>query len=436
MQNVLRDKKFHISISRIAFYVGISSFFVLILLRNLLKIDLPSIAFLLVASLIAFFGKKTEIIALCICSIPLGGAYQFKYAIFICIIVYLIKYHRSIRITWALIPLVLMLVWELLHAIGQTFDFIEFFRGFAEIFLCTILFLSDEEVEYAFIVRALAVCTVFIMSIMILNLLIQNNFSFISIFEGTYRFGASDKEMDKFGLNYNANVIGFMCNLSITCLLQRIAIRENKKTDFILITALVIFGVMSMSRTFLLLFLFILAVFLVVRPKTMVNKIKNLLVLIFTVGALYLLVSLIMPSIVERFHERFLEEDITGGRSFLFEFYGRHVFSRVKYVLFGIGMQNTLPKIVSIYGSFAPEFVPHNGIIQLLVFWGLPGLIFFSLFVCALISTAKRRNKLSLVGFLPLIVVFIDIQAVQLFTSNALLALAVSFLSLCNIKKK
>jgi hypothetical protein len=91
-----------------------------------------------------------------------------------------------------------------------------------------------------------------------------------------------------------------------------------------------------------------------------------------------------MPTVVERFYERFLVDDITNHRGDLLVFYNKHIFSSAKYSLFGIGMQNMGDKLLSIYPNTF-SFVPHNGIQQTIVAWGIPGLILFTVFIVGVI---------------------------------------------------
>lgn len=436
MENCLTNKKFNIPISRLAFYVGLIIFFALVIIRNVLGIDLPVILLLLVTIAIAFLGNKNEIAALSICCIVLSSAFQYKYALLICVFVYLLKYKNSIKLSKALIPLLLMIAWELLHFFCGKFDFVEALRGFAELILCTMLFVSDEEIDYFFVIRSLAVCSFVIMSLMLFNLLREANFNFIAIFDGTYRFGIVDAEEASYALNFNANEIGSICNLTIIGLMQCIVLKKGKLFDFILLIAIALFGVISMSRTFLLLLLLILVMFVFVNKESLIKKFKKAFVLMSVILVLIAITAIFMPSIINKFIERFSEDDITGGRAYLFEFYNSHVWSSIEYSFFGIGIQDTIVKMQAIYGELAPELVPHNGTIQVLVCWGLPGLAFFIYFLAELISSAKKKNKLSFVAFIPLIFILIDIQAGQLLTSKtALLSLSLAFLSLRNIKK-
>ena len=437
MDNSGSTAKINIPTSRLAFIVGVVLMCLLILARNVLKIGVPVILILIVATFIATFGTKTEIVALAICCIPFGGAFQYKYAILICILVYLVKYGHEIKIIWAVIPVLLMLVWEVLHAIGYAFSFVEYLRSFTEILLClTLLLVSKKDIDYWFVIKALSISTLFILSAMFFNLFRESGYDIAAIFEGNYRFGASDEAITSYGLNYNANQLGLMCNICTTCLLQKVIAKEHSTFDIVLIVLITMFGIMTMSRSFILNLAIMVILFIFARKEDFAKKLKTLFYVVIIFALVFLLANWIMPSVVDRFIKRFTEtDDITNGRTDLLAFYNRHLLSNAKYSLFGLGGQDIAIKMLSIYGYEVN--VPHNGIQEILVVWGIPGLLMFVVFIIATISSAKQINKSSLSAYLVLILVFVFSLSGHIITSGTvLLAICLGYLSLCLIKKE
>ena len=91
--------------------------------------------------------------------------------------------------------------------------------------------------------------------------------------------------------------------------------------DIVFIIALVAFGFMTMSRTFILCLSIIFVLFLFSGKESVLKKIKKAFGLILLIGALLILVYIIMPFVIDRLLERFQEDDVTGGRSKLFVLY-------------------------------------------------------------------------------------------------------------------
>ena len=65
------------------FKVYLLAMFVLMVARYLLKIEVPAIAFLALTLLPAWFGSKSEQLAMVASCIPLSVAFQYKYALLI-----------------------------------------------------------------------------------------------------------------------------------------------------------------------------------------------------------------------------------------------------------------------------------------------------------------------------------------------------------------
>jgi hypothetical protein len=136
-----------------------------------------------------------------------------------------------------------------------------------------------------------------------------------------------------------------------------------------------------------------------------------------------------MPDVFNSFVKRFFEEDISNGRIELFLFYNEHLLSDIRYLFFGVGIQNFTRSLANIYGYV--NNVCHNGIQEILVCWGIPGLFMMASFLAAMIFNRKWYFKRRKLNYIPLILLMVDIQAGQFLRSGiALLALSFAYLSL------
>lgn len=403
--------------SRIPFYIGVILFLASICVRNIWDIEIPIIIVLGIASLTALFSDRDEIIALVVCCIPASAAFQYKYFIIVCIVVWLLKYGKDIKFAQAALPLLLMMVWELLHAFFYPFSIEEFLRGFAEIIMCTLLMISTpRKVNYKLICRVLAIASICMMVIVLFNVLEKTDYDFEAVFAGSYRFGVGDEDAEQYGVNYNANTLGLIALISISGLFQLIAAKKQSMFDYIMIIVLILFGVMTMSRAFLLCFAVLILLFAVSGAPTVSAKIKRVLLIAISVILILLLVTSIMPNIYERFAERFEEDDITGGRADVFTLYTEHILSSPSNLLFGLGMQDYLSIASRMNSSITLGC--HNGTQELIVCWGLPGLAMFIWFVVELVRRKPDGLKRSISNYIPLIVVLIFVQSIQLITQG------------------
>lgn len=428
---VLTTKSYEkpIETSKILFYTGLLTMLLIIFATNGLGIAIPAIAILAVGGITAFVCDRNGIIALTVCSIAMSPVFQHKYLILACAVIYVIKYGKDVKVSKAVLPVCCMLVWELLHGIGYEFSFYNYVRSFAELIWCAFLMCTNfKKLDYPMICRALAIAAIGMMSTVLFVLLKGTNFDFEAIFTGSYRFGKTDSEGEDFSLSYNANQLGFICNIAICGLAQLIAAKKQNIVDFLMIAALVMFGVMTMSRTFLLCLALILVMFILATPSKKVRR-KRIWGAGLAVLAIGALVIMFMPSVLETFLGRFEDEDISNGRFDLFAFYTKHLFSKLEYLFFGVGLQDRLEKIEQIHQTTTG--VPHNGFQEVLVCWGIVGLILFFWHLVEMVRAKKSDEKRSILHFMPLILILVYVQFGQLITNNtALIALSFAFISL------
>ena len=122
---------------------------VLICLKNAFEVPISAGILLVLVCVIALISNKENIVILCACFVPLSTAFQYKYALLMCMIIYIIKYPKDIKLNHYALPLFGMMTWELLHALRYDFVINEYFRNFSEMMFCTFLMLrTDKKVDY------------------------------------------------------------------------------------------------------------------------------------------------------------------------------------------------------------------------------------------------------------------------------------------------
>ncbi len=417
---------------RLIYWFMLAFLLTMVAVKGLLGITVPAIVFLLITSFMMLIGDRTEIIATIIVCIPLSVAFQYKYAIIVCIIVYVFKYGGDIKFGKCILPLLVMMCWELLHGLFGEFSLNEYLRDFSELILLTFLMcISFKKIDYSFICRALAFSTL-CMGLIVICSIIKNQGSLEAAFmDSTYRLGSSGDEAELFGLNYNANALGTMCNMSILVLLQLKLLGQGKKLDYIMIVGLLIVGVMTLSRAFLIGAVLVFLFFIISSGNKNGKSIKNLFVAAVIMLLVFYVIINFAPFIYERFAERFEVDDITSGRSDLITFYNQHIYSNLRYSMFGLGLQNLWDKIFKIYPS--AKFVPHNSLQEMLVVWGIPGLIMFVSMIISMIKTsAKYVIKHTVANYSTLLFFIIISMSGQLITSGrGLLYFSLIYISMC-----
>ena len=230
----------------------------------------------------------------------------------------------------------------------------------------------------------------------------------------------------------NPNTLGIVNVLCTTVLLQLFLMKQSKKTDYVCVLLLVTIGALTASRTYLVCLL--LMVFLLICGYHGNARKKTRLVVTLVVFALValLLLNLFFPSILEYYIGRFQVEDLSAGRGDLMADYHQYIVSNGDVMFFGHGLSNLDEKLVNIYAVSIG--VPHNNIQEIILAWGIPGLLFVGLLIYVIIAESRRygTHRKSLLNYAPLIIILVKSLAGQMLTSGyTMLALVLAYLSLC-----
>ena len=106
------------------FKVYLVAMFVLMIARYLFKINVPAVAFLAVTLLPAWFGSKSEQLAMVASFIPLSVAFQYKYALLILSAAILVRNRWKMNRSGAFLIVMIMAIWEWWHAFYGRFSYV------------------------------------------------------------------------------------------------------------------------------------------------------------------------------------------------------------------------------------------------------------------------------------------------------------------------
>ena len=403
----------------------------LLFLKYVLIVSVPSIIFLIVLALMVLLGDKDEIFATFICCIPLYTAINYYYIVTLCVFVYVFKYFRKLKLNFGFVPISLIFLWEFLHCLSSESDFMYALIATIPYFFLIILVSSCEikTIDYSFIVRVFSISIIWISFILILSLIMQNNFELI--FSDALRLGINNENISS--LLMNPNTVGVQCALAIACLFQLYLGGQKRKSNILLICLIIILGFFTLSKTFFVC-LFIMVIYTLMIATIEVKKklqifFGSIVIFVVTISFMYSL----FPSILELFYNRILVDDITSGRYSLFILYNDYILSSPSTLFFGIGASNLVKKVLYVYNL--AENVPHNGIQEIILVWGIPGLLIFLMMIYALIHYSKQENTFQTsLNYLPFIVLFAKIMVGQVVTSPyTIMAFSLVYLGLCHV---
>lgn len=414
------------------FWPMLVAFYALFFIRNLLSVEFPVVLYLVWVAIMAFSFDDTEIKALLISFIPLAPGFQSKYAILVCMIILLIRYGKQIKLPLFVFIVPFLMFWEFLH-LGDGFSSTaEYLSGFAPI-MCMVIIVSlpDKEENTAFFTRVLAISAVVGSVIVIANTVREYNQSLLSMIQEGFRLGEVE-EAEDYLIVYNANGLGYLCNLGIVGLLINVYFKKANKLDYLVMVVLAVVGCLTVSRTFLLCFAGTMVAFVLLQERSFSQKAKTFAASAVSLILAFVVLKIAAPEIIDNYVERFNADDVTGGREYLFEYYNKFITSSPSRLWYGIGIQNISEKVLHFEGVVVN--VPHNGYQQMIVGWGIIGLVLMMSFVLCLILHARKKNRHApLMCYLPLILLLINILGGQFVTSGIkMLSLYYIYLMICN----
>ena len=421
------------------FKVYLVAMFVLMIARYLFKINVPAVAFLAVTLLPAWFGSKSEQLAMVASFIPLSVAFQYKYALLILSAAILVRNRWKMNRSGAFLIVMIMAIWEWWHAFYGRFSYVEYLRDFAELILLGVVVSIDlYDIDYKTVIRSLSWSVVGVCMIMLIMQLRQFDYDIIAVFARSahnFRFGQGNMESGLYALNFNANNLGFICNLSTCGVLLLATRKEHNRWDIIMVACSAVFSLMTLSRAAILSLVIIFVAYLFMSEGKVLQRIVSGIGAIVIAVIAIVLVWIYVPAIFDNILERFQRADVSNGRTKLLVYYSQFLLSSPAYFLGGIGMQHIFEKVSPYYPV---HDVPHMGLQEVWVAWGLIG-VFIVLFLFWKIVTTSReyaQGRRLAYQFMPLGLTLIFSMSGQLLTSSrTLMALAVAYVCLCITNK-
>lgn len=405
----------------------------LITLRYSLQIDVPTFLFLVIIICMALVGDLNEIVGIFICCIALHESIDLFYALAFCLIIFVLKFPKEIRLNPAVLPIFVMIIWELLHCFRADFSVMTFITNCIPLMILAVLMCMDvRKMDYPFIVRTFAIALAVVCLSLVLKLLYLSDFNVLKTFAGLQRLGhdASEVTLDGKG-SIQTNTLGILCVLATTGLMQLRTGGIGTSRDMVLAVSLMIFGALTASRTYMVCLALMWVLLLFSQQGSLKKKLRFLGGMILLILVALILLYLVFPDLMEYYVGRFFETDITTGRDVLMVKYDEFIRTNPKVMFWGLGLNHFGDDLMTVYK--VASHAPHNGIQELIIAWGLPGLILFVCLWCVMIWRSRRFcGRQKLLNFIPLIIILVKCQAGQMLNSSyTMLTFSYAYLSLC-----
>lgn len=405
-------------------------FSILILVRDVSGVAVPKAVFIAMATILFVFSKESETYSFLAFLAPLSTGMPLTYIAAIALLILLLKQRRVAVDTIGLVCFLGILFIELLSSFGGLFSFVQYLR-FIGLFGIVMLFVfgNGTEVDYEVNLKLFLLGS-FIAILSIWGQML-NEYSIGQILSLDIRFGNTRRVLnvveESMLITFNQNGLGSLCNLSLfTALLL-----YKKSSNAIYLAAAILFavqGVMTGSRTFVLVLLFGILMFGLFSATSWKSFLRTLLIILLCAVVILLLLNNYFGGYLESLLLRFTAEDITNGRVDITNEYFQAWISSPNYFFFGSGLQNYQTK----YGMVMSA---HVSLEEVLVTWGIVGLFLFIVMSIRMIIKAKRMNPgFQLILCIPYFCYLLSSLAGQGFSSTSFIAYTLLCFSAMNFK--
>ena len=403
----------------------VSIFFIMVFLRDVIGVSIPLIAFTAVWMFVIFAFDIEKATAFTVSStICFASSISITIPIAVFIVMAVLKLNIKIHGGF-LTCIILILFIEMLKFTDKTQNFklyINMAMVVLLLFIVVTIYLNNTFTP-DFLLKNYVVFFLFLASDILISTIISYG-SFSAILSDNFRIGQTNLldtyTGDSLAMSINANGLAFLAIVAIALTLVLVNYRKvSKKFAFPTIIYCSLIGLLTISKTFALIFITLIGMYYLWYVFSSSKKVSSVIGLI---ALLIVLISIFLrTTIFENLMERFESGDLTTGRLDLIEQYIRYMEEHPNKILFGLGLQDVHKK-----AGF--ETVPHNAILETYVCMGLVGLIvtvflFVNLFkLCKGKYLALYGKKPLNINYIPFLIYILFIQTFQFFRINYIIA--------------
>lgn len=404
------------------FPLYICVFCLLLFVRDVIGVNIPLFLFLVYFSMAYCFFSYDECLAVSAMLPLLNHGIQTNYVMLIACVMYILRFRRSTKINEIHAIVLLLCIYELLHAFIPDFSFSEYSRYlFSFIYIALILgeykiqsLLKNEKI----VLRSFVFMDAYFMFEVLLVTI--KYLSFSALVSSGFRFGTlEDYVVGKPTLFDNENMVGLFALVGVGILLVLLINGEKKKIqNILLIIYFSFFGLLTTSKTFIICLIFMVILFILYIYR--LSFFKALGITVVTVTGVVYAINTVLSNEVQRVILRFQAADLSTGRNDLLKEYNRYIFSDWKRVTFGIGLQNVVEKS-GVHNS------PHNATQELLLCWGIIGVVAMLVLTVIVLKNLRYRftKKPALFYYILPIVFVVYIQTIQFIRLPAIFGLVI-----------
>lgn len=373
--------------------------------RDWFGVNISSMVFAVIAILLALPMAYNDFMCYLFFLFPISNGLPGSYMMPILALLWVLK--RNIRLNdGAMLFFVIIALFETVHFMGYNFKHESLMLvRYLSCFFLFVVCISDKTGKEFHNNRALFFVFGSLVAIIgiVINTFLLGGIDAADIARvGDFR--AVDEELEgKIMLSMNPNQMSYIANTSIAILFSLYISRFFSKKWFVVVSIIIFFIaiVLSLSRTGSIIFVLTLLFFVLFKTgKRMKNT--SLIIIIVLVGVFLLSNNILLW---ESLMGRFADDTVStaGNRTDIFSFYNLFLMNNPIYLIFGTGAVY-YKEVTQIFSS------THNSIQQILISYGIIGII---VFLVAAIHLYKKFKGRKFFIWIPVIVVLINMQMIQ-----------------------
>ncbi len=407
------NSKYIIKLREIAVMACVLLVSALVLLRDAGGFSFPKTLIVGIFVIAMALSDKSDIYCLLAFMTPISKGVSYSYIAFFALFLLMFKVKKLKIGICALISIVGILMLELCSGFRPDFNFVDYVR-FVGIFAVCFYFMNDRDNSYDVPKMMRFFLFGFIVTILSLWGQMLRQYSLASLFLIGIRFGDTRGSLsisEGMVISYNENELAFLCILSLWIGYSYFRYGGKLRGMIFMILATVQ-GVLTQSRTFVLVLIVSLLVILLT-SITSKNSLLTILSLVVVVVLGIFLLRKYFVAYLENLILRFKEADISGNRGYIMKEYFNVWASMPWRILFGMGLQNYSAR----YGL---PFYAHNSTQEVLLIWGITGMFFVLMLMIVSVYSSKKTNpKAVLWQYAPFAIYLLTTQSAQGFSDFA-----------------
>jgi len=400
----------------ITFSLLCGSMLALLLLRDVGSVGLSKYIFLSLAVVVFIFHDiNYNAIFMCFL-IPLTVGIPNSYIFSVGLVIFVFKNIHHLAIKNYILVLMMIFAVELLSFIYGDFSLGDYLRFVAPLlFISMLIFYKETNLDYGKMLFYFVLASIGAQISIILQTVRVGGLE--SLISKGIRLGNTVDllSMEGIRISFNPNGLSLLCIITIGILLVWFSNNIGNKTIIIALLAFEIFvGSMSLSRTYLILLIIVALISWISLAKSVTGFFKGFVILAVITFGVYTIINNYVPSVFESYSERLAVNDVTNGRLDIAATYFNVLAGHPERIFLGVGLQDYHVK----YGVAS---VCHNAIQEILVTWGVIGLVLVSLYIFFIYKHGWReiRNRdRRIICLMPFILLLVSVQAGQFFSSS------------------